>query len=69
MDNYAYLCGKFKSKPMATTGYIFLSKKYDTLDEDRKWMIDYGCDCIIEENGRRRSSVRNGRKCGQLLCQ
>lgn len=51
LDNYVYLCGKFNSKPMATTGYIFLSKKYDTLEEDRKWMIDYGCDCIIEENG------------------
>lgn len=51
LDNYVYLCGKFNSKPMAITGYIFLSKKYDTLEEDRKWMIDYGCDCIIEENG------------------
>lgn len=36
---------------MAKTGYIFLSKKYDTLEEDRQWMIDHGFDFIIEENG------------------
>ncbi len=51
MDNIIYLCGRFNSKPMAKTGYIFLSKKYDTLEEDRQWMMDYGCDNIIEENG------------------
>ena len=51
MDNNIYLCGRFNSKPMAKTGYIFLSKKYDTLEEDRQWMMDYGCDNIIEENG------------------
>ena len=36
---------------MAKTGYIFLSKKYDTLEEDRQCMIDHGFDFIIEENG------------------
>ena len=34
---------------MATTGYIFCSGKFKTLEQDRKWMKNFGCETIIEE--------------------
>lgn len=34
---------------MAKIGYIMVSEHYDRLEEDRRWMDDYGCVQIIEE--------------------
>ena len=34
---------------MAKIGYIMAISQYDRLEEDRKWMNDYGCIRIVEE--------------------
>ncbi|MCC8174918.1 MAG: recombinase family protein [Bacteroidales bacterium] len=34
---------------MAKLGYIMIYDQYPSLDADRKWMEDYGCDPIVEE--------------------
>ena len=36
---------------MAKIGYLFLSRNLATRDEDRKWMKEFGCKDIIEEDG------------------
>ncbi len=36
---------------MAKTGYLFLTKKLSTRDEDLAWMRSFGCDTVIEEEG------------------
>lgn len=35
---------------MAKIGYIMAISQYDRLEEDRKWMNDYGCIRIVEES-------------------
>ena len=35
---------------MAKIGYIMAISQYDRLDEDRKWMNDYGCIRIVKES-------------------
>ena len=35
---------------MAKVGYIMATSQYDKLEEDRKWMNDFGCVRIVEEN-------------------
>ena len=35
---------------MAKIGYIMATAHYDKLEEDRKWMQQYGCVKIVEEN-------------------
>ena len=35
---------------MAKIGYIMAISQYDRLEEDRKWMNDYGCSRIVEES-------------------
>ena len=35
---------------MAKVGYIMATSQYDKLEEDRKWMNDFGCIRIVEEN-------------------
>ena len=35
---------------MAKVGYIMATSQYDKLEEDRKWMNDYGCIRIVEES-------------------
>ena len=35
---------------MAKIGYIMAISQYDRLEEDRKWMNDYGCNRIVEES-------------------
>ena len=34
---------------MAKIGYIMAISQYDRLEEDQKWMNDYGCIRIVEE--------------------
>ena len=34
---------------MAKIGYIMAISQYDRLEEDRKWMNDYGCIHIVED--------------------
>lgn len=34
---------------MAKVGYIMATSQYDKLEEDRKWMNEFGCVRIIEE--------------------
>ena len=34
---------------MAKIGYIMVTSQYENLEEDRKWMSDFGCVHIIEE--------------------
>ena len=36
---------------MAKIGYLFLSRNYQTREEDLVWMRDFGCGTIIEEDG------------------
>ncbi len=36
---------------MAKVGYIMATSQYDKLEEDRKWMNEFGCVRIIEETG------------------
>ena len=35
---------------MAKVGYIMATSQYDKLEEDCKWMNDFGCVRIVEEN-------------------
>lgn len=35
---------------MAKVGYIMAISQYDKLEEDRKWMNEFGCVRIVEEN-------------------
>lgn len=35
---------------MAKIGYIMAISQYDRLEEDRKWMNDYGCIRIVKES-------------------
>lgn len=35
---------------MAKVGYIMATSQYDKLEEDRKWMNEFGCVRIIEES-------------------
>ena len=42
---------------MAKIGYIMAISQYDRLEEDRKWMNDYGCICIVEESDERRKDI------------
>ena len=35
---------------MAKIGYIMAISQYDRLEEDRRWMNDYGCIRIVEES-------------------
>lgn len=35
---------------MAKVGYIIATSQYDKLEEYRKWMNDFGCVRIVEEN-------------------
>lgn len=35
---------------MAKVGYIMAISKYDKLEEDRKWMNEFGCISIVEES-------------------
>ena len=35
---------------MAKVGYIMAKSQYDKLEEDRKWMNEFGCVRIIEES-------------------
>ena len=39
----------FNPYRMAKIGYIMVTEHYDRLEEDRRWMDDYGCVQIIEE--------------------
>ena len=34
---------------MAKIGYVWLAPQFDTLNDDKKWMADYGCFRIAEE--------------------
>ena len=36
---------------MATIGYIFCSKNYEGLEQDRRWMARFGCEKVIVEEG------------------
>lgn len=38
-----------KSTIMAKIGYIMVTSQYEHLEEDRKWMSDFGCVHVIEE--------------------
>lgn len=40
---------------MAKVGYIMAISQYDKLEEDRKWMNEFGCVRIVEENDRERT--------------
>lgn len=35
---------------MAKIGYIMVTAQYDKLEQDRKWMQEFGCIRIVEEN-------------------
>lgn len=37
---------------MAKIGYVMVSPHYDNLEQDRKWMTDFGCIEIITEDAR-----------------
>ena len=39
----------FKRTIMAKIGYVCLAPQFDTLNEDKKWMTDYGCFRVAEE--------------------
>ena len=41
-DKYLFITAKI--------GYIMAISQYDRLEEDRKWMNDYGCIRIVEES-------------------
>ena len=34
---------------MAKVGYIFKANHYDTYEADKEWMLNFGCEQIIEE--------------------
>ena len=37
---------------MAKIGYIYITPHCQTLDDDRRWMLDYGCVRVVEEEFR-----------------
>lgn len=49
IDIIEYLYCEFIKNQMTTTGYIFCSEKCATIEQDKKWMKDFGCRTIIEE--------------------
>ena len=51
---------------MAKIGYIMAISQYDRLEEDRKWMNDYGCIRIVEESD---ENERNRPLWKQLPCK
>ena len=46
-----YLCTgyHFKHFTMAKVGYIYKANHYDTYEADKKWMLNFGCVQVIEE--------------------
>ena len=42
---------------MAKIGYIMAISQYDRLEEDRKWMTNYGCIRIVEKSDERRKDI------------
>ena len=49
---------------MVKIGYIMAISQYDRLEEDRKWMNDYGCIRIVEESD---ENERNRPRLSSLL--
>ncbi len=47
-ENYCTFVA-LKRTIMAKIGYVWLAPQFDTLSEDKKWMADYGCFRIAEE--------------------
>lgn len=45
---------------MAKVGYIMAISQYDKLEEDRKWMNEFGCVRIVEEMTRTNETDRCG---------
>ena len=47
-ENYCTFVA-LKRTIMAKIGYVWLAPQFDTLNDDKKWMADYGCFRIAEE--------------------
>lgn|SRR5574344_1032029 len=46
----SYLCKRNQRIViMAKIGYLWLAPHYETIEEDKKWMIDFGCVNVVEE--------------------